>query len=88
VDAFERPHITIPPPGFAENTAVAFEVQLQQMMAPMLALATFIHDQPSYPNLARRFDTIATELLSAVRRVLLFVRADRARAWCDRRDRI
>lgn len=29
--------------GFADNAAVGFEVQLQQMMAPMLALAAFIH---------------------------------------------
>jgi hypothetical protein len=34
--------------GFADNAAVGFEVQLQQMMAPMLALAAFIHDNPNY----------------------------------------
>ena len=29
--------------GFADNAAVSFEVQLQQFMAPMLALSAFIH---------------------------------------------
>ncbi|KAI8463338.1 MAG: hypothetical protein J3K34DRAFT_149057 [Monoraphidium minutum] len=52
--------------GFADNTAVGFEVQLQQFMAPMLALAAFIHDSPNYPHLAERFDKVARELLSAL----------------------
>ncbi|KIZ04181.1 hypothetical protein MNEG_3785, partial [Monoraphidium neglectum] len=52
--------------GFADNAAVGFEVQLQQMMAPMLALAAFIHDNPNYPHLAARFDKIAKELLAAL----------------------
>jgi hypothetical protein len=54
--------------GFADTAAVGFGIQLQQMLAPLLALATFIHDQPNYPTLARRFEPIAKELLAAVRR--------------------
>ncbi|GBG00256.1 hypothetical protein Rsub_12900 [Raphidocelis subcapitata] len=52
--------------GFADTAAVGFGIQLQQMLAPLLALATFIHDQPNFPALARRFDPIARELLAAL----------------------
>lgn len=52
--------------GFANNAAVAFEVQLQQSFAPLVAMAAMIHVQPYYPALAKRFDEIAAELIAQV----------------------
>jgi hypothetical protein len=52
--------------GFANNAAVAFEVQLQQSFAPLVAMAAMIHLQPYYPALAVRFDEIAAELIAQV----------------------
>jgi hypothetical protein len=54
------------PAGFVDNAAVAFEGQVAQTFAPLLALVIFIHDNPYYPALARRFDRLAQELLSQV----------------------
>jgi hypothetical protein len=53
-------------PGFANNAAVAFEVQLQQTLAPLVAMAAMIHVQPYYPDLAKRFNEIAAELIAQV----------------------
>lgn len=53
--------------GFANNAAVAFEVQLQQSFAPLVAMAAMIHVQPYFPALATRFDEIAAELIAQVR---------------------
>jgi hypothetical protein len=52
--------------GLANNAAVAFEVQLQQSFAPLVAMAAMIHVQPYYPTLAQRFDEIAAELIAQV----------------------
>jgi len=52
------------PKGFAENAAVGFEAQLQQLMAPLLALSVFVREKPSVPYIVSRFDAVATELLS------------------------
>ena len=52
--------------GFANNAAVAFEVQLQQSFAPLVAMAAMIHVQPYYPALAKQFDAIAAELIAQV----------------------
>jgi hypothetical protein len=52
--------------GFANNAAVAFEVQLQQSFAPLVAMAAMIHVQPFYPALAKQFDAIAAELIAQV----------------------
>jgi hypothetical protein len=49
-----------------DNAAVAFEAQVAQTFAPLLALVIFIHDNPYYPALAGRFDRLAQELLSQV----------------------
>ena len=49
--------------GFAENTAVGVEAQLRQLMAPLLALAVFVREQPSVPHVAARFDAVARALL-------------------------
>lgn len=54
------------PAGFADNAAVALEVQLQQFVSPMAALAAFVHDDPDYSSLSQRFPRIAQELLAAV----------------------
>jgi hypothetical protein len=32
------------------------------MMAPLLALAAFVHEYPDYPSLAANFDKIARDL--------------------------
>lgn len=53
--------------NFANNAAVAFEVQLQQTLAPLVGLSAMIHLQPYYPALAPRFDEIASELLAQAR---------------------
>jgi hypothetical protein len=53
--------------GLANNAAVAFEVQLQQSFAPLVAMSAMIHVQPYYPTLAQRFDEIAAELIAQVR---------------------
>jgi hypothetical protein len=45
---------------------VAFEVQLQQSFAPLVAMAAMIHVQPYYPILATKFDEIAAELIAQV----------------------
>lgn len=66
------PHLTVlshlfgPVAGFANNAAVAFEVQLQQSFAPLVAMAAMIHVQPYYPILAKKFDEIAAELIAQV----------------------
>lgn len=52
--------------GFANNAAVAFEVQLQQSFTPLVAMAAMIHVQPYYPALAKQFDVIAAELIAQV----------------------
>lgn len=52
--------------GLANNAAVAFEVQLQQSFAPLVAMAAMIHVQPYYPALATKFDVIAAELIAQV----------------------
>lgn len=45
---------------------MAFEVQLQQSFAPLVAMAAMIHVQPYYPILATKFDEIAAELIAQV----------------------
>lgn len=64
--------------GLANNAAVAFEVQLQQSFAPLVAMAAMIHVQPYYPTLEKRFDEIAAELIAQVRAASNFVSTDAA----------
>ncbi|KAI8476186.1 MAG: kinase-like domain-containing protein [Monoraphidium minutum] len=50
--------------GYAENTAIGFEAQLQTIMAPLLALSVFVSENPSVPYVKERFESVARQLLS------------------------
>lgn len=58
------PHACASPiTGFVENAAHSFEIHLQQMVAPLLALAALVHADPDYQTLAGNFPAFAKDLL-------------------------
>ena len=52
--------------GFADNAAIALEAKVAQITTPMAALASFVHDDPRWAGVARRFPRVAQELRAAV----------------------
>ncbi len=55
--------------GTGLDWAASFKLTLEQTFAPLAALSIFVRQNPDYPSLARRFPTLADQLLAQVRSV-------------------